>query len=153
MSTERLELAASKAAVGLLLSEDYSEVAMGALVDGCDSPALRILAGLMACEADEARELFDQVLVELNVSKPSKRDAVMHLARETAKRIVTGDTAPFEGAEQIWDLSRHLADEHLIELDTFGYAVSEWDDRPEDRRVFEDGIVAAAKELVSLWRN
>lgn len=101
MSTQKLELAASKAAVGLLLSEDFSEVAVGALEDGCDSPALRTLAGLTAAEADEARALFDRTLVELNVPKPGKRDAVMHLARETAKRIVTGATAPYEGAKQI----------------------------------------------------
>lgn len=153
MSTKKLERAASKAAVGLLLSEDFPKIAMGVLEDGCDSPALRILAGLTAAETDEASALFDRTLIELNVSKPGKRDAVMHLAREIAKRIVTGTTVPYEGAKQIWELSLRLADEDLSELDSFVYAASEWEDRPEDRRAFEDGIMTAARELVSLRRD
>jgi len=153
MNTEKLELAAAKAAVGLLLSEEFSEAAVGALEDGCDSPALRILAGLAAAEADEARTLFDRVLVELNVSQPGKRDAVMQLARKTAEMIVNGATAPYQGAKQIWELTLRVADEDLPELDSFVYAASEWEDRPEDRRAFEDGIVDAARGFVSLRRD
>ena len=36
----------------------------------------------------------------------------------------------------------------LPELDTFVYAASEWDDRPEDQQTFEKGILAAASDLV-----
>lgn len=149
MTAERLELAASKVVLGLLRSEDLVDVGAAALEDGCDSPALRVLAGLTLAEADEARATFDRTLSELNVAIPSKRDAVMRLARETAKGILSGTTGAYEGAKQIWDLSLRVPDEELPELDTFVYAAGEWEDRPEDRRVFDDGIVAAARELVS----
>ena len=106
-----------------------------------------MLAGLTAAVSGEARELFDRALVELKVPKPSERDAVMYLARETARKIVTGATAPYEGAKQIWELTLPVSDEKLPELDSFVYAASEWKSRPEDRSVFEEGIVAAATEL------
>lgn len=152
MNTERLEVAASKVALGLLLSQEFADVGVLALVDGCDSPWLRILAGSTADEADEARDLFDRALAELNVSVPSKRDAVMRLARETAKELLSGAMAPHAGAKQIWELSLRAPDEDLPELDLFVYAASEWEDRPEDRPVFEDGVAAAARELVIVRR-
>ncbi len=149
MRTERLELVASKVELDLLFPEDLSDAAVRALEDGCDSPSLRILAGLSVADADEARAMFDRVLAELNVSRPSKRDAVMHLAREIAKEISSRTKAPYEGAVQIWELSLRLPEENFSELDSFVYAASEWVGRPEDRHIFEDGIVAAARELVS----
>ena len=150
MNIQRLEVAASKVALGLLLSENLADVALLALEDGCDSPSLRILAGLTAIEADEARAMFDRALAELHSAVPSKRDAARCLARETAKEILSGTVAPYEGAKQIWELSLRIPDEHLPELDSFVYAASEWDDRPEDRHIFEEGVAAAARELVSI---
>ncbi len=148
MSTGDLRIVASKLVAGLLPSENLCEAAAQALGDGFDSPALRILAGLTAAEADEAKGLFDRVLSELNVPKPTKSEAVMHLARETAERIIIGKTAPYEGSKQIWELTLLLPEEHFSELDPFVYAASEWEDRPEDRCIFEDGITAAAREFL-----
>jgi dihydrodipicolinate reductase len=89
------------------------------------------------------------VLSELNVAVPSKRNAVMLLARETAKGIVSGTTGVYLGAKQIWDLTLRASNEALPELDSFVYAASEWEDRAEDRATFEEGIIAAARELVN----
>lgn len=150
MNTERLEMAAAKVALGLFLSEEFADVAVLALEDGCDSPSLRILAALTTAEADEARTLFDRTLAELNLDVPSKRDAAMRLARETAKGILSGTMAPYAGAKRIWELSLRVPNENLPQLDSFVYAASEWEDRPEDRQAFEDGIAAAARELVSI---
>src|SRR5688572_31766490 len=114
MSTERLEVAASKVTLGLVLPEDLAGVARLALEDGCDSPSLRVLAGLTTVEADEAREVFDRTLTELCLAMPSNRDAVMRLARETAKGILSGAIAPYEGAKQIWEVRLRIP-EHLPE--------------------------------------
>lgn len=149
MSGEGLRFVAAEVVIGLLLSEDLSEAAALVLGDDYDSPALRMLAGLTVAEPDEARALFDRALVEFDVPIPTKGEAVMRLARRTAERIIDGTATPYEGAKQIWELSLRLQEEHLSELDSFVYAASEWEDRPEDRRVFEDGIVAAARELVN----
>jgi hypothetical protein len=149
MNTEELEVAASKVVLGLLQSEDLVRVGVQALERGCDSPSLRVLAGLNASEVEEARGMFDRVLSELNIAVPSKRDAVMHLARETAKRILAGTSGAYLGAKAIWDYTLRASDEDFAELDTFVYGASEWEDRPEDRVAFEEGIVAAARELVN----
>lgn len=149
MSTQKLELAAARAVLGLLASDDLAQVGVHALEEGCDSPSLRMLSGLCTGETDEARRLFDRVLSELGLVMPSKRDAVMRLARETAQEILAGATGAYVGARQIWDLTLRASDERLPELDTFVYGASEWEDRPEDRVAFEEGIVAAARGLVS----
>jgi len=93
--------------------------------------------------------MFDRVLSELNVAVPSRREAVMRLARKIAKGILVGTTGAYLGAKQIWDLTLRASDEDLPELDSFVYAASEWEDRPEDRVAFEEGIVAAARDLVN----
>lgn len=46
---------------------------------------------------------------------------------------------------RLWGLS----DEGIPELDPFVYAASEWEDRPNDRRFFENAIVDIAKDLVN----
>ena len=148
MKTEGLEVAASKCALGLLQSDDLIQVGVQALEHGCDSPSLRILAGLNASEAEEARRMFDQALSELDLEVPSKRDAVIHLARGIAKEILTGTTEAYLGAKRIWDLTLHASSEGFPELDSFVYAASEWEERPEDRATFEEGIIAAARDLV-----
>lgn len=151
MNSKALDLAASKAVLGLLPSDDLSQVAVEALEHGCDSPSLRILSGLHAGEPEEARTLFKQALSELNVSVPNKRDAVRRLAQEIATEILGGMVTAYVGAKQIWDLTLRVPDVEFPELDAFVYAASEWEDRPEDRPSFEDGIVAAARELVSRY--
>ncbi|MEM7051982.1 MAG: hypothetical protein AAF604_20105 [Acidobacteriota bacterium] len=149
MNTNGLKVAASRAVLGLLQSDELIRVGVQALVSGCDSPSLRILAGLNATEIEEARGMFKRALSELRVAVPGKRDAVMHLARETAKGILSGTTGVYLGAKQIWDLTHRASDEEFPELDSFVYAASEWEDRPEARHDFEEGIVAAAREFVN----
>lgn len=67
----------------------------------------------------------------------------MLLARETVKELLIWATASHAGAKQIWELSLWIPHENLPEFDSFVDAASEWQDRPEDRQVFEDGITAA----------
>lgn len=142
-----LQLAVSKMVLDLISPEELIRAGVDALKDGLDSKSLRILAGLNETEIDEAGTMFDRTLVELNIHKPSKRDAVLQLARENAKEILNGKITPYEGAKRISELSLCI-DDHLPELDTYVYGASEWEDRPEDRHIFEEGIIMAAKELL-----
>jgi hypothetical protein len=145
---DRLELVAAKAALEFVPPEDLRDAAVAALEDGLDSPALRALAGLSSAEIDEARLLFERALAELKVPMPSPRDAVTRVAREIAAKVVDGTVAPYQGAKRIWELTLRAPEEELSELDSFVYAASEWEDRPEDRSLFDDGIVRAAQELL-----
>ena len=148
MKCEPLEIAASKTVLGLTPPEALPSAATAALEAGCDSPSLRALAGLTDVEVDEARSLLERALAELSLRLPSERDAVMRLAREIAAQVLEGKTSPYQGAKEIWELSLRLPGESLSDLDSFVYAASEWEDRPEDRNLFAEGIVAAARELV-----
>ena len=151
MNTHALEVAASWWALGLLFAEDLIGVAQQALGEGCDSPSLQALAALYTDQVDEARGLFEEALIELGVPQPSTRDAVMRLAREVAKDIMSNAISPETGAKRVASLVRAAPDSvaNYVELHTFLYAASEWEDRPEDRHVFEAGVVAAAKMIVA----
>ncbi len=141
---------AAELVLGLLGTEDLSKAAVSALEDGLDLPALVELACVPAdAYESEVRVLFERALEELKLDMPSPHDAVMHLARETACDIVAGTVAPYAGAKRIWDLARRAPTEHKHELDPFIYAASEWEERPEDRIHFEQGIVKEARTLVS----
>lgn len=143
-----LEIAAAKVVLKIALPEDLVEAAADSLEAGLDSRSLRILAGLNAAEFDEAGSLFEQSIAELDISKPDKHDAVMQLAREYARQILSGRITPRVGGELISALSV-IPQERLSELDTFVYGASEWEDRPEDGPIFEKGIIAAAKDLAN----
>lgn len=148
MSAEKLLVTASKVALDLLRSDELPDAAASALECGYDSPSLRVLAGLNSVQAVETKAVFARALVELRVEVISKRDAVLCLARETAKAILSEVVTPHAGAEYISQLTLKIPDESVSELDSFVYAASEWDDRPEDHDVFEEGILIAAESLL-----
>src|SRR4051794_1458948 len=77
-----------------------------------------------------------------------ERGAVMGVARDICQAILEGSVTPYDGARRIGDLTLQI-DEHLAALDTFVYAASEWDERPQDGNIFADGVVAAAKDIVT----
>ena len=143
-----MELAAAELVLGFVGSEQLPAVAVRAMESGRDSPSLRQLAGLTAAETDEARPLFEKALAELGSSLPTVAEAVLVVARQTAQDILAGETSPDRGAKRIWRAALELPDEIPLELHTFIYGASEWDERPEDRPLFAEGIVEAAKALV-----
>jgi hypothetical protein len=147
MRRDALELVAAKVALGLAHPEELAGTATAALEDGLDSSALRVLAGLSRAEIDKAPRLLDRALGELNVQIPGRREAAMRLAGEIATDIADGTIVPYDGAKRIWQLTLRVPEQQLPELDSFVYAASEWEDRPDDRDRFEDGIRRAAHEL------
>jgi hypothetical protein len=138
---------AAESVLGLVGAGDLPKAALSALEGGLDSPALVALA-VMPADAyqSEIQALFERALEELDMCSPSPHDAVMYLARETARDIVAGTVAPYAGAKRIWDLARRAPTGH--ELDPFIYAASEWEDRPAERLRFEQGIIEEARSLV-----
>lgn len=134
-------------------TESLRESASSALVDGCDSPSLRRLAGLSSATDIEATPLFEAALAELSIAIPKPREAVIMLSQELASRIVNGTIAPYEGAKRIWELTLRMPQERFSQLDTFVYAASEWPERPAHRNIFVEGIVAAARELMEMSRS
>jgi hypothetical protein len=143
----RNELAglAARLVLGLAGPENLPAAADAALKDGLISPAL---IALMDADPSEASTLFDRALHELEVSKPSQREAIMQLAHDAAAEIANGTVAPYAGAKRIWELTSCAPAVRIPELDPFIYAASEWEERPEDRVHFEQGIISEARALL-----
>lgn len=148
MPGESLRLVAAKALLDLLGTEAMQAEAVTLLVGGVDSPSIRHLAGMSTADSDEVGAAFRTVLREQGIESPSPREAALLIATEVASRITTGAMSPYDGAKEIWNIGRRLPLEQFPEFDSFVYAASEWEDRPEDETVFAQGIVAAARDLV-----
>jgi hypothetical protein len=67
-----------------------------------------------------------------------------------ARNLLAGQITAIDAARRIWDLALEHRVEDLVELHSFIYAASEWDDRPEEHAAFELGIVEAARNLIDL---
>jgi hypothetical protein len=65
------------------------------------------------------------------------------------REMLAGDLAPYDCARRIAAMCRREGIHPPIELHTFVYADSEWDERPEDGNIFAEGVVAAARQLVA----
>lgn len=149
--TERtaLRIAQAQLLLGEIGADALSAAASAALNNGSDSPHLRELAELGSADSFRARSVFGDALKELGLPEMSTNDAVLLLAREEARRLLSGRIAPIDAARRIWDLTLKLPDDEVIlALDPFIYAASEWDDRPEDHADFVAGIMESARALL-----
>lgn len=131
--------------LGLLAAERLPEVGVEALEAGLDSEALCMLASLTKNEEAEAPELFAQVLKELGSHVLSRPDAARIYATVISRQILSGDLSPQAGANKLWDASIRVNDPDFHDLDTFIYAASELQSRPEDQDFFHSEIVKEAK--------
>ena len=115
---------------------------------GYESRWLAALAGQPPTETYESGALFDAALVELGADTITDAAAALLLSREIARQIIDHSTSPIDGARAIWSLSLKVDPTSVPELHTFIYAALEWDDRSDShRRLFEEGVRAAARDL------
>ena len=75
MQPKQMQLAVAKWVLGLLTSEELPKIAMDALQNGLDTPALRQLAGELRPIMADVGPLFKKVLVQLGTNLPSRREA------------------------------------------------------------------------------
>jgi len=136
--------------LGLIGPEWLPDIAGKAMEEGADSESLRLLAGFPKPYTDEVTLIFKKALVEIGMSQPSRRDAVLILVSEIAQQIVAGEILPYQGAKKISELHSLIADDDnsIKELHPFVYAVDEWEDRPDERSFFDKAIINEAKEII-----
>lgn len=122
-------------------------MAAQALAEGLDSPSLRELAGLSRGEYREARELLDQVVDELGLPKlPDDDQAVWEVVRSYARCIVSGATAPVDGAHAIaWHAGSLGFPEPLA---TFAFLADLWEDNSAERAQLERDMVREAEAVL-----
>lgn len=136
-----LRLAQAHRKLGLLPDDQLAEkVGIEGLKAGLDTETLRILASLTSDNAWEAPRYFDVLLRELGLPALSTADAARICAREMSRLILNGELTPYDGAKKIWEISLRVETPDFHDFDTFIYAASEMEDRPDDTKFFVDVI-------------
>lgn len=98
----------AETALGLLPRDACVEWAVAALVQGWDSPSLRMLAGLYRPGWDEVQHYLELALRELSIPNSSGEQAVRAYLRDVAEDILTGAVAPVEGCHVIYRIAAQL---------------------------------------------
>jgi predicted solute-binding protein len=108
-----------------------------------------MLAGLVRREIAEASDLFAQAMKESGLEALSRPDAARVYAVAVSKQIISGEITPQYGATRLWEASIRVGDPNFHELDTFIYAASELQTRPEDKDFFNKEIMREAEAWTS----
>src|SRR5262249_47338307 len=133
----------------LLVADDLPAIATMALVTGADNLWWRQLAGQSSPLMADSSELLRRALEEDGTRIPSRRSAALRYAGCISRLIMARTITPYEGAKAIWRASIVVDDPDFHDLDTFGYAFSELEDRPADRDLFENAIIEEAGRWAS----
>src|ERR1051325_2253452 len=98
-----LREALARQMLGKLQPLELPAIATDALLQGIDSPSLRVLAGLDVGPAlgGEREECFKKVCTELGIAFKEKKEAVFYLLELWLAHICEGRTQPYEGCRKI----------------------------------------------------
>jgi len=129
--------------------EEIPLFAADALEAGFDGPALRRLAGLASPNSSEVGDLFDRALAEIGtVEIRTKEQAILKLAKLTARSIVDEEIDAFAGAAS---LARFAQELHYPSFLAEFFALDDetaWGDYARSRTAVRDDILAEAKKLL-----
>jgi hypothetical protein len=133
--------------VGLLPVEAFPDVAADLLVRGCDSPALREVAGHPRNDPRGTRDLWAIVREELGIPDEDDAEARWILVRDWTSRIVDGSLDPVEGARAILGCGWFELGQPE-ELTGFLALMDDWDEMPSRRTETKTRLIAMAREVL-----
>lgn len=113
--------------LGRIHGEELPQIATDAMVQGDDSPSLRLLAADSRPTIGEAGPLFLAALQELKIDLPDQRAAIFILARGLAEKIVEGQLGAHDGACELALLSYDATPSEAM-ISVFVGLASELDD-------------------------
>ena len=85
-------------ALGLITSGELVEVGTKALSSGIDSPTVCRLAGLVSCDYDQAKDLFESFVQECGYVEFDLREAAIVSILPIAKKLASGQVCPMDAA-------------------------------------------------------
>ncbi|NTW39961.1 MAG: hypothetical protein HGA44_08720 [Cellulomonadaceae bacterium] len=127
---------------------DLIGLAVDGLVAGLDGSALAELAGADARDAQDVRDLFEEVVREQGLEWLDEQAILGRLVRLTARQIVDGTLEPGRGAAWLWREASYRA-EPEGDLRIFIGLASELQDHPEDAEYYRMEIVREAAALLA----
>jgi len=141
-----LEIATALWRVGEIRTDQLPRIACDLLSTGLDNNELRMLAGLTAINIERAPELFEKIIDDTGYSVMPVVQATRIFLQFVAKKIVSGEIEPYQGARLIFAVVVRAGVGDFHDADPFIYAADEYEERPEDRKFFEAKIIAEAKQ-------
>jgi hypothetical protein len=143
-----LTTAAALHALKRLRPEQVLAVAHAALEAGVWATALGELAAWDSPYMADVYPLFDRALAQLGIPLPSRREALTTVARDYARRILSGELEPLDGLVRIRQETTFEPDCDYPLLREFVRLGSEWETAQRLRLQFRAEILAAARRLV-----
>jgi hypothetical protein len=122
-------------------------VAWEAQAEGHDGPAIRTLASYEWSTRGEVASLLQRMFAEAGMPDLSLVEAARHFAVHIARRIISGEVDPSDGAYQITRYAQltEYGDPALSSFVAFDMYFE-----PDDQRAVAEDIVQAARALVAL---
>lgn len=131
--------------LALLPTEEIPALASDWLAQGLESQSLVELAICSPDESEDIRRRYNLVLSEFGCGGMSQTEALKRYAKYVSGSILTSELTPLVGARLVWRATLNAGLRDFHDLDAFIYAASEMEDRPQDRRFFEQAIRDEAK--------
>ncbi|WP_061540200.1 hypothetical protein [Collimonas fungivorans] len=134
--------------LGMLPSAELPKLARSALTDGFESEVILQLAICSPNETEQIQKFFKQILKNGGGGAMSKIEALRHYAKQISSSILSDKISPLDGANLIWRATINAQDREFHELDSFIYAASEMEERPDDKQFFDNAIREEAQRWV-----
>jgi|HubBroStandDraft_6_1064221.scaffolds.fasta_scaffold06098_4 hypothetical protein len=132
--------------LGLYPPEKMPILAVWALEQGFDGPALRELAGCTTATYSDEGDLIERALRELGKEPLDLSNAGQLLATLLCQQIISGKTSPYEGASRIWSIYNRCGSPKSL-IPFVGFA-SEWEDDLGHRDHYDKLIGEAARKFL-----
>lgn len=138
--------------LGEVWPEDVPQLAIDALLRGCQSTSVAVIAGLDRPTRRDVEDELPALLGELGLSLPSRGAALKTVVDDVAREIVVGTVAPYQGARQIWAyeaLSESEREPKLWEqFRPFIGLASQREDYPDHAAEYDAEIIGEARTLL-----
>ena len=142
-----VELAQARYSIGRLPGEDLPELASELLAKGIDTSAVRELAGLRRPTARDAGPVFERVLADLGRPTMPVAVAAQVIARDLARRAVSGEVSPREAAQRGSSLSTQA--DYPDVLTRFLALADDYECFPEQHEAIDAQVLRYAHELLA----
>ena len=135
--------------LGDLAAERLPAAAIGALSSGCDTPSLRVLAGMEGSGWSEVEPVLASVFAERGRELPVKEEALKLVADDLVRTLVEGDMEPQEAVERLRELAWRAVDTpQWDDLDSFVGLAWDWGDEFFDRDELRRVTLQVATDLL-----
>jgi hypothetical protein len=143
-----LATAAALHALKRLRPEQVLAVAHAALEAGVWADALGELAVWDSPYTADVYPIFDRALAQLGIPLPSRREALTTVARDYARRTLSGELEPLDGLVRIWQETTFEPDCDYPLLREFVRLGSELEVAQRLRPQLRSDILSAARRLI-----